>query len=90
MNKQRLEAIFEGYRYRRMMSDENIQDVVLLLETLPEVPELLDTLKEIGKEVIKLAWGLLQRTHGIQFVQKLWRHIKNQNTEWELGCQFEF
>ncbi len=72
------------------MSDENIQAVASMLETLPSAPELLDILKEVGKEVIKLAWGLLQRTHGVQFVQSLWGHIKNQNSEWELGCQFEF
>ena len=69
------------------MSDENIQAVASMLETLPEAPELLDTLKELGSAARKAAWGLLRRTHRGQFVQSLWRQIKNQNTEWELGCQ---
>ncbi len=89
-NKRRLEGIFEGYRYRGAMSDENIQDVASILETLPSAPELLDTLKEVGSVAIKAAWELLHKTYGVQFVQSLWRHIKNQNSEWELGCQFEF
>ena len=90
LNKRRLEGIFEGYRYRGAMSDENVQDVAKMLEALPEAPELLDILKEVGSAAIKAAWGLLRRTHGGQFVQSLWQHIKNQSREFGAVLQLDF
>ena len=70
-SKQRLEGIFEGYRYRGEMSEENIEDVAKLLRALPLTPEVLDTLKSVSSSAILAAWKVLGRTEGAQELKAL-------------------